>query len=113
MTTMINGFDNFDKLSKDNVDVAMKSADAFTKGLQAIATESADYSKRSFEAGSEAFEKLLAAKSLDAAVEVQTDFVRTAYEGYVGQMSKVSEIFQDMAKSAYKPYEGLMGKFGG
>jgi hypothetical protein len=39
--------------------------------------------------------------------------VRTAYEGYVGQMSKVSEIFQDMAKSAYKPYEGLMGKFGG
>lgn len=109
---MFNGFDSFEKLGKDNVDFAMKSADAFSKGFQAMATEAADYSKRSFEAGSEAFEKLLAAKSLDKAVEVQSDYVRTAYEGYVGQVSKVSEIFADMAKSAYKPYESLIGKLG-
>jgi hypothetical protein len=109
---MFNGYESFEKFGKDNVDLAMKSADAFSKGFQAMATEAADYSKRSFEAGSEAFEKLLAAKSLDKAVEVQTDYVRSAYEGYVGQVSKVSEIVADMAKSAYKPYETFIGKLG-
>ena len=68
--------------------------------------------KSGFEQGSAAFEKLLGAKSLDKAVEVQSDYVRSAYEGYVGQVTKIGEIVADMAKSAYKPYEGLFGKYG-
>jgi len=38
--------------------------------------------------------------------------VRAAYEGYVGQVAKVSEIVTDMAKGAYEPYETLFGKIG-
>jgi hypothetical protein len=94
------------------MDLAMKSADAFGKGLQAIVAETADYSKRSLDAGTSAMEALLAAQSLDKAVKVQSDFVRTAYEGYVGQVAKVGEIVTDMAKSAYKPYEAFLGSFG-
>jgi hypothetical protein len=108
----MNGFDNIQKYSKDNVDIALKSADAVTKGFQAIASEAADYTKKSFEAGSSVFEKLLAAPSFDKAVEIQSDYFRTAYEGYVGQVTKVGEIVTDMAKDAYKPYETLLGKFG-
>ena len=108
---MINGFDDIQKLSKDNVDIALKSAGAVTKGFQAIASETADYSKKSFEAGSAAFEKLLGVQSLDKAIEVQSDFVRTVYEGYVGQMTKFGEIFTGMTKDAYKPYETVFGKF--
>jgi hypothetical protein len=109
---MINGFEDIQKLSKDNVDVAMKSAGAVGKGFQAIATETADFTKKAFEAGSSAFEKLLAVQSLDKAIEVQSDYVRTAYEGYVGQVTKVGEIVADMAKDAYKPYESFLGKIG-
>ena len=112
MINGINGFEEFQKYGKDNVDIALKSADVVTKGFQAIAAETADFTKKSFEAGSSAFEKLIAAPSLDKAVEVQTDYVRSAYEGYVGQVTKVGEIFADMAKDAYKPYETLLGKFG-
>jgi hypothetical protein len=109
---MINGFEDIQKLGQDNVDVALKSVGAVSKGFQAIAVEAADYSKRAFEAGSSAFEKLLAAPSLDKAVEVQSDFARTAYEGYVGQVTKVGTLVAEMAKDAYKPYETLFGKFG-
>ena len=108
----IAGFEDFQKASKDNMDVAMKSVGAVSKGFQTIATEAADYSKRAFEASSAAFEKLIAAPSLDKAVEVQTEYVRSAYEGYVGQVTKFGEIFADMAKGAYKPYESFLGKFG-
>ena len=109
---MMNAFDNIQKLGKDNVDVAIASTGAMSKGLQALASEAADYSKQSFEAGTAAMEKLFSAGSFDKAVEVQTEYVRSAYEGYVSQATKVSEIIADMAKDAYKPYESLFGKFG-
>ncbi len=109
---MATGFEDMQKFSKDQVDVAMESIGAFSKGFQALASEAADYSKESFEAGSAALEKLLSAQSLDKAVAVQSDFARTAYEGYVGRASKFSEIVADMAKSAFKPYESLLGKYG-
>lgn len=109
---MISGFEDFQKFSKGNADVAMESANAVTKGMQTLASETADYSKSAFEAGTAAFEKMVSAGTLDKAMEVQTDFVRSAYEGYVGQATKVGEIFTGMAQAAYKPYEGLFGKFG-
>ncbi|MEJ0013132.1 MAG: phasin family protein [Bauldia sp.] len=109
---MSNAFDSIQSFGKDNVDTALKAADAVTKGFQTIATEAADYSKRSFEAGTAAFEKLAAAKSVDTVVALQQDFVRTAYRGYVGQVTRFGEIFSDMAKSAAAPYQSLYGKFG-
>lgn len=109
---MITGFEEIQKFGKDNVDVALASAGAVSKGYQAMAAEAADYTKKSFAAGSTALEKLFAAQSLDKAVEVQSDFVRAAYEDYVGQMTKFGELFVDMAKDAYKPYEGIFGRVG-
>jgi hypothetical protein len=64
------------------------------------------------DASGAAFGKLLSVQSLDKAVEVQSDIIRSAYEDYVGQVTRMSEIVSDMAKSAYKPYESLFGKFG-
>ena len=109
---MATGFESFQTLGKDNMDAVVKSTTAFSRGFQAIAAEAADYSKKSIDAGTGALEKLIGAGSLDKAVEVQSDFVRAAYEGYVAQAAKVSEIVTDMAKSAYEPYEALFGKFG-
>jgi hypothetical protein len=97
---------------KENIDVALKSVDAVTKGMQAMAVEAVDYSKRSLDASGAAVEKLLAVKSLDSAVAVQSEIVRSAYEDYVGQMTRMGEIATDMAKSAYQPYEAFFGKFG-
>ena len=107
---MIGNFDELQKAGKENMDVAVKSMGAMTKGFQALAAETADYSKRSFDTSAKAFESLLGAGSLDKAVEVQSDYMRNAYEGYVSQATKFSEIFQSMARDAYKPYEGLFGK---
>ena len=108
----MNGFDSMERFGKENVDLALKSADAVGKGWQAIAAEAADYSRRSLDAGTGAFEKLLAARSLDKAIAVQADFARAAYEGYVSQVAKISEIVADIARDSYKPYEAFFGKLG-
>ncbi|WP_068313947.1 phasin family protein [Polycladidibacter hongkongensis] len=100
------GFEQFQKAGKDGMDVAMESFGAFSKGMQAISAEVADYSKKSFEEGSAALEKIAAAKTLDKAFEAQADYAKTSYEAMVGEASKLGEMYTELAKEAYKPYEG-------
>ena len=102
---MIKNLEDVQKLSKDNMDATMKSFGALSKASQAIATEVADYSKKSFEDVTKIMEKLLGAKSLDKAIEIQTDFAKTAYESFVAQATKIGELYADLAKESYKPFE--------
>ena len=101
-------FDTIQKFSKDNVDAALKSFGVVSKSAQAIAVETADFAKKSFEQSTATFEKLLGAKSLEKAIEIQTDYVKSAYEGFVAQSTKLGELYTNLAKEAFKPYEGLV-----
>ena len=107
---MLKNFEDFQKLGKENVDTCMKQFGTVSKGWQAIATEVADYSKKSFEHGTATLESLLGAKSLEKASEIQSDYVKTAYEGFVAQSSKLGELYTDLAKETYKPLEGMIAK---
>jgi hypothetical protein len=108
---MIEKFEEIQKLSKDNAELAAQSFATLQKGAQAIAIEVADYSKKSFEDGSAAFEKLIGAKSLDKAIEVQTAYFKNAYEAFVAQSTKLGTLYSDVAKDAYKPFESSFAKF--
>lgn len=107
---MLQNIDEMQKLGRENLDIAMKSFGTVSKGVQAIAVEVADYSKKSFEEGTAAAEKLFGAKTLDKAVEIQSDYFKSAYEGFVSQATKLGELYADLAKETYKPYEGFLGK---
>jgi phasin family protein len=102
--------DQIQKFGKDSMDMTMASFGALTKNAQAIATEIADYSKKSFEDSAAAWEKLLGAKSLETAMEVQSDFLKSSYEGLVAESTKLSELYTDFAKAAYKPFESALTK---
>lgn len=104
------GIDDFQKLSKENLEATMKSFGEFNKGFQAIATEMSDYSKKAFEEGNSALEDLISAKSVDQAFEVQTSFAKKAYDEYVSEMTKIGEMYTDLAKDSYKPVEKIFAK---
>ncbi len=107
---MVKNFDDLQQVSKEGMDSTLKSWGAMSKGAQAIAVEVADYSKKAFEDGTAALEKLFGVKSLDTAIEVQTEYAKTAYEGFVAEATKISELCADLAKESYKPFELLMAK---
>jgi hypothetical protein len=107
---MVKNFEDVQKYGKDNMDATLKSFGALTKGAQAIAAEVADYSKRSFEDGSKVVEKLFGVKSFEKAIEIQSDYAKTSYEGFVAQATKIGELYMDAAKEAYKPFETAMAK---
>lgn len=101
-------FDSMTKLSRQSSEAAMKSFGAVSTGAQSVATESVDYVKRSLEEGQKAAEQLLGAKTFEAAVQIQGDYVRSSYEGLVAQTSKIGQLAVNTAKEAAAPFEGLM-----
>src|SRR5262245_29617165 len=105
---MVKHFEDMQKLGKDDMDATMTSLGAWSKGFQTIAVEIADYSKKVFEEGTAATEKLLGAKSLDKAFEVQSDYVKSTYEGFVAQSAKFGELYAGLAQEAYKPFEAYV-----
>jgi len=107
---MVKNFDDLQQVGKENVDVALKSFGALSKSAQAIAVEVADYQKKAFEDSTAALEKLFGVKSFDKAIEVQTEFAKTAYEGFVAKANKNGEIDADLAKQTYKPFETMLAK---
>ena len=107
---MVKNIDELQQFGKSNIDATVKSFGSLSNGLQAIAAEMADYSKKVFEQGTAATEKLIGAKSLEKAFEVQSDYVKTAYEGFVAEATKLGELYTDLAKEAYKPFEGQWGR---
>jgi hypothetical protein len=107
---MVKNIDEMQQFGKDNMDATLKSFGSLSKGMQAIAAEMADYSKKVFEQGTAATEKLIGAKSLEKAFEVQSDYAKIAYEGFVAEATKLGELYTDLAKEAYKPFEGQWGR---
>lgn len=108
---MVFKVEDFQNFGKEQYEAALASVNNFTKGYQAIATAYADYSKKSFEDTSAFVEKLSGVKSLEKAIELQTEFTKTAYETFVAESKKISELYADLAKEAYKPFEGYVAKF--
>ena len=102
---MVKNFEDMQKLGKDNVDATFKSFGVLSKSFQAIAVEVADYSKKAFEEGAAATEKLIGAKSLDKVIEVQTSYLKSAYEGFVSQSAKLGELYAGLAQESCKPFE--------
>lgn len=109
-TLMLNAVDDLTKYSKDNADAAMNSLTVISKGMQAIAAGAVDYSKKSLEQGTEALEKMLSARSLERAFEVQSDYFKTSYEALIAESNRVSELCADVVKEVYRPFERYVGK---
>jgi phasin family protein len=107
---MLTNFDEVQKLGKGNVEAALRSFGVASKGFQAVAAEVTNYSKKSFEDGTAAVERLMSAKTLEKAIEVQSDYVKSAYEGLVTQATKLGELYAEIAKETYKPFEGYLAK---
>jgi len=105
---MMKNFEDFQKLGQSNMDAAMKMLGEWSKGWQNIAAEMSDYTKKSFEEGTAAFEKLLSAKSVEQAVEIQAGYAKRAYDGYMHQMSKIGGLYAELAKEAYRPVERVL-----
>ena len=102
--------EDLQNLSKQQIETATAFASTLTKGLQELAAETADYSKTSMAHSAETVEKLMGAKSLETAIQIQTDFAKSAFEGFVARSTKINEIVTKIASEAFKPLTQAVAK---
>ena len=103
--------EDMQQYGKEHLDTVVASATTVQNGIQAIASAYGDYTKKSFEDTKSFVEKLSGVKSIDKAIEVQTEYAKSAYETFVAESQKIAGLYTDLAKQAYKPLEGMVAKF--
>jgi phasin family protein len=96
---------------KEHLETVVASATTLQSGIQAIASAYGDYTKKSFEDTKSFVEKLSGVKSLDKAIEVQTEYAKSAYETFIAESQKIAGMYSDLAKQSFKPLEGMVAKF--
>jgi phasin family protein len=100
--------EHFQNFSKHQMEAMTAFASTFTKGLQEIAAETAEYSKQAMSAGGEVVEKLLGAKTIESAIQIQSEYAKSSYEGFVAKSTKINEILVKVASEAIKPAQNAL-----
>lgn len=103
-------FDDANLYGKDAMDSMLKSYSLAAKGFQAIAAETAEYSKKAYEANVAHMESLMSVKSFEAAIELNTSFAKSMTEGYLAELNKLGEMYSDIAKQSYAPAQAAAAK---
>jgi hypothetical protein len=96
--------------SKEQIDSAGATMNSFAGGCQAIATAYGDYTKKSFEDTRSFVEKLSGVRSIDKAIEIQTEFARSAFETFMAESQKIGALYGDLARQSCKPFGDLAAK---
>ena len=79
-----------------------------SRGLQQIAMEATDLSKKSIEDSSAVFSKLIGVRSIESAIQIQTDYAKNAYDSMMSGVTRMGDLMSAVAKDAYKPFEGAL-----
>jgi hypothetical protein len=110
MTDALKTGEAFQKLNKDGFETALRSYGEMTKGFQGIAARITDNAKKAFEDTTRTFEQLVSAKSVEQAIEIQTQYAKRAFDSYVTEASKLGELYVTVIQNASKPVEQAVAK---
>ncbi len=94
---------------KEAMDALMASAGAFAKGVEKLASEQTAFTKAAFEDTVANAKAAASAKSVQEAIDLNGEFVRTTVEKNLGQVNKVAELWITSAKETVEPLTGHYG----
>jgi hypothetical protein len=87
----------------------MYNVETVQQKLKAIATAHADFAKTSFERGRTYVAQLAQVKSPDQAVELNTQYAKSAYETFVAEANKISDLYKEFTREVFAPLAAGFG----
>ena len=94
--------------TREQIDAVDASTNSFQGGFHAIATAYSDYTRKSFEDTKSFVEQLSGVKSVDQAIEIQTQFAKSAFETFMAESQKIGALYRDLATESCKPFGGFL-----
>ena len=86
------------------------AADTVPVSMQTIANAYGNYTMKSLEETRSFVERLTGVRSLDKAMEVQTEFAKQACQTFVAESEKIRGLHRELAKQIFKPLESIIAK---
>ena len=86
-------------------EAASRSFTEANKGFQALAAEMMEYSKAAFDDAIRTWEQLIGVRSLEQAMQIQSDYAKRVYENHMAELKKLGEMTVGMARDASRPVE--------
>ena len=99
----LNALTEMNTLGKKNIEAAVESVTAATRGAEALSAQALAFSKKSWEDGVNAAQALASAKSMQEVIELQTAFAKSVMEAYLSEVTKMSDTVQASVKDSFKP----------
>ena len=87
------------------LEAVSRSFSEANKGFQTLAAEMMEYSKAAFDDAVRTWEKLIGVRSLEQAIQIQSDYAKRVYENHMAELKKLGEMTVGMVRDASKPVE--------
>jgi hypothetical protein len=97
--------------AESGFEAAGRSLSEVNRDFQAIAAEITDYSKKAFDDAIRTWEQLIGVRSLEQAIEIQSQYAKRVYENHMAELSKLGEMSIGMVRDASKPVEQATKRF--
>jgi phasin family protein len=91
-------------------EAASRSFGEANKGFQALAGEMMSYSKAAFDDAIHTWEQLIGVRSLEQAMQIQSEYAKRVYENHMAEMKKLGEMCVGMVRDASAPVEDASRK---
>ena len=105
------GISSWADFQKGSVEAFMSAAGVMAKGFEKAASTQASFVKEQFEEGVATAKAAAASKSVQEAIELQNEFVRTAFEKNLGHVSQLADHWSSVTKEASDPLTKRYGEF--
>lgn len=99
----VKGFDDISKQSRRTLEALMNAGTVTTRGLETINAENMAFAKTQFDESVAAAKAMFGARTLQDLIDLQTGYAKTAFDAYMSQSTKVSEIATKLAQEAFEP----------
>jgi phasin family protein len=101
----------YQRAAESGFEAASRSFTEANKGFQALAAEMMEYSKAAFDDAIRTWEQLIGVRSLEQAIQIQSDYAKRVYENHMAELKKLGEMCVGMVRDASKPVEDASRKF--
>jgi len=97
--------DEMSSMAKGNVEAMLASSKTAAAGIEAIAKQVSDFSRKSFEEVTAAARAMTTVKTPNELMQLQNDFAKTQFDAAVAEMSKLSEAVVKLMGEVFEPMQ--------
>lgn len=105
------GLTKWADFNRESLEAVTTSAGRLAKGFEKAASEHAAFAKEAYEDGIAAFKATTTSKSVQEALDIQSEFLRSAFEKNLGQFNKFADHWLTTTKEAAEPLTTRYSEF--